>query len=252
MSNPNHARTSNLLDALIRAQPAPNPVTDDPRTARVVELLTAVDRVLYWYDDWVEDRREEPRQAFWDAVDDMIKLFAEGSLPSECRNLDRHLVVVAQLIKAIEEGALLLRSDRFAQAFGQPLSLRDRALEGASTDVLLAFQDQHNGSAPPVRRRAAEKVEAPAKVEKPYCPESSEELFALDPPISFHQLMMMKGATMEEVHAEARRCGAINHLPTHEQEAARAALKELQARRRERDEKETTEVITAACAAANN
>lgn len=55
---------------------------------RSEQLQQSVNAFLKYHNDWVEDEnRPNPDSEYWDLTEEMIDLFAEGSIPSDCRDL---------------------------------------------------------------------------------------------------------------------------------------------------------------------
>lgn len=55
---------------------------------RETRLRTAVTNFLKTHADWVKDsNRSTPDEIYWDAVDEMLDVFAAGDIPADCRDL---------------------------------------------------------------------------------------------------------------------------------------------------------------------
>lgn len=277
---------------------------------RSVELFASVDRVLSLHDDYMRSPADYPDQDYWDAVDAMVKTYANGALPTEARAMQRVVEAMATKLrdmdvngrwepnrwsnlvadlkvcrdrdlprtdfKRLEPIATLVEEQnvpywQVAKMYGlvdrqtgeplRELAEREHRHPGSVLGRQYPHPDQERldyaegflsayaaySAAHGVRQiDTPEQLSAKAQAERPFCPESWEELFALTPPVSIQQLMAMKGATEAEVLDEARRCGSIPHLPVHEQALVQQTKARQERARKEQDHEHDKQAIAEA------
>lgn len=98
---------------------------------------------------------------------------------------------------------------------------------------------------PQQRRYWASDEEAPVAKKREPCRESWQELFDLKPVIGIQQLMAMKQCSKEEVYAQARIHGSIEHLPRDEMDRAKKAIADKNQERALQDREERKQATNA-------